>query len=185
MSSFFCPLKIEDPQSGNVIWSNPVPNSVFFCRPEILLRGKETYETVSRHFKPTLERLSDYKENNTITINNVEIIINIECSMIDGKMCSLLGGDGGAYCHYCTVRKDEANDVLRIQMGFVINRSVKEQKEIWDKLQTGEIKYNDPGRQGQTNPRMVDFEILFYGVLHSQLRCLDFCLKLLYHIVSG
>ena len=78
--------------------------------------------------------------------------------MIDGKMCSLLGSDGGAYCHYCTARKDEANDVLRIQMGFEINRSVKELKEIWDRLQTGEMKFNKPVH---TIPKMVDFEILF------------------------
>ena len=73
---------------------------------------------------------------NSVLFSHPEILRG---SMIDVKMCTLLGCDGGAYCHYCTARKDEANDVLRIQMGFEINRSVKEQREIWDMLQTGEI----------------------------------------------
>ena len=53
-------------------------------------------------------------------------------------------------------------------------------KKNWDRLQMGEMKYNNPGRQVQTNPKMVDFEILFYSVFQSQLRCFEFCLKLLY-----
>ncbi len=40
-------------------------------------------------------------------------------------MCSLLGGDGGALCHLCTAKKDDANESIKIQCGFAINRSAE------------------------------------------------------------
>ena len=56
---------------------------------------------------------------------------------------------------------------------------------IWAKLQSGEIRYSDPARQGQTNEPIIQFDICFYGNLHCLLRNVDLCLKLLYHIVAG
>ncbi len=33
-------------------------------------------------------------------------IVSTEVSIIDGKMAAILGGDGGALCHYCHATKE-------------------------------------------------------------------------------
>lgn len=91
-------------------------------------------------------------------------------------------GVGGPFCHYCDVKRDEANSLIRIHEGFPINRNAEESANVWEQLQSGDLKYKDPKRKGQTNPRIAEFDVLFYGILHSELRSLDHVLKILYHM---
>ena len=136
LASFWVPLKIMDTASGKLLWENEVPNSPFHCRPHLLIRTKETYETVAKYFKNPLQKIGEMNKGSVINKDDIKISCQTVCSMIDGKMCALLGGDGCAFCHLCTWKKDHANDLLKIQGGFLINRSAEEQAEIWSKLQS-------------------------------------------------
>ena len=37
---------------------------------------------------------------------DLQIDNSIEVIIIDGKMAAILGGDGGAFCHYCHATKE-------------------------------------------------------------------------------
>ena len=182
LADFWCPLEIKD-GSDNIIWTNPVPNSILFCRPVDLLRGKENNATVEKYFKPTLDRIKEHRYT-PLQFGDVQIYDQTEVSMIDGKMAAILGGDGGAFCHYCHASRKDANSIVDIHLGFKITRTFEEALEIWRKLEAGELKYSDPGRKGQTNKCLLGMDLKFYGVLHSELRSLDHTQKILYHLVA-
>lgn len=106
--------------------------------------------------------------------------------MLDGKMASLVLGDGGAFCHHCHTTRIEANDLAYIVQGFTITKSIEEMVETWKKIEHGELKGVDSaGRGGQCHEPLIQQAALFYGLLHQELRCHMFCLKLLYHIKAN
>ncbi len=37
---------------------------------------------------------------------DLQIVKSTEVSIINGKMAAILGGDGGAFCHYCHATKE-------------------------------------------------------------------------------
>ena len=58
--------------------------------------------------------------------------------------------------------------------------------EKWKCIERGEIAYsNTAGRQGQCHQPINKTPLIFFSLLHFQLRSLDFCLKILYHLVAG
>ena len=70
----------------------------------------------------------EYINNNceiNVEIGGIETKIQFEtqCSMIDGKMGGLLQGDTGAFCHFCTSTRSDANDMQYIEKGFHINKN--------------------------------------------------------------
>ena len=105
--------------------------------------------------------------------------------MVDGKMVSILLGDSGAFCHYCDIKRKEANDLVIILQQFRIVKGFTEILETWRKLESGEIGYNNSERKGQVNEPISSSDVKFFAILHQKLRSLDHCLKILYHIVSG
>ena len=107
-------------------------------------------------------------------------------SMLDGKMASLVLGDGGAFCHHCHATRKEANDLAYIVQGFEITKTIEEIVETWKKIESGELKGVESGeRDGQCHEPLLQQAALFYGFLHQELRCHSFCLKLLYHIKAN
>ncbi len=60
---------------------------------------------------------------------DLEIVNSTEVSMIDGKMAAILGGDGGAFCHYCRATRKEVNSLVNIFLGFTITRTFEEAME--------------------------------------------------------
>ena len=71
---------------------------------------------------------------------SVNVVHKTECSMIDGKMVSLLlQGDSSTFCHLCNSTRSDANDMDIIKQGFVINKDYKSCQQAWQKLQDGEI----------------------------------------------
>lgn len=191
LGGFWCPLQVE--HNHDIIWKNPIPNSILYARPVCLLRGKEDRETVTEHFKPIMDQLTVI-ENEPILFN-VPISDNVfnscsgnvvtEVSMIDGKMADILQGDSGAFCHYCTVTRAEANDLRRIEEGFFIEKSFDTCMEIWEGMQSGEIPYHDKKQAGQVHEPITSKNMRFYGITHQKLCSLDHMEKLLYHLVSG
>ena len=113
------------------------------------------------------------------------ITLNVKntVSMIDGKMAGMLQGDfGSRKCHYCDSSEVDRNDPLQIFRCFSITKSYESCMEAWQKLESEEIKHNDPQRQGQCDRSLVS--ITNFCILHWKLRSLDFCLRILYRLVS-
>ena len=186
LGSFWCPLHIYSGET--MLWSNPLPNSILYARPVCLLRGKEDRETVHHHFKPfmdTLAKMENQITPFTATNGMCSGQVLTEISMIDGKMADLLQGDAGAFCHYCTATRQEANDIKRIEEGFTIEKSIETCIEIWEALDSGEMAYTDKRRAGQVHEPINRRNMRFYGITHQKLRSLDHMEKLLYHLVSG
>ena len=187
VGAFWCPLMLRTKEK--VVWENPLPNSTLFCRPVCLMRGKEDRENIEVHFKPILDDIDGMEKESTVIVTTDRVAHDLsfscEISMVDGKMVDLIQGDSGSFCHYCDVSKLTANNLESIQLGFPITKTYEQVKERWEMLSAGNMAYSDPARKGQCHEPMVKKDLRYFACLHSKLRSLDFCLKLLYHIESG
>ena len=109
-------------------------------------------------------------------------------TMLDGKMVSILQGDSGSFCHYCDIKRDDASNFHHITSlglgGMRITKTIEECKNRWDLLESGVIGYRDPLRAGQCHKPLLSQSGRFFGILHQELRSLDFALKVLYHLVA-
>jgi hypothetical protein len=181
--SFWCPLEIKD-SKNQVIWTNPTPNSITFARPVILVKAKETRESVKEYFKATLSQLPKNETQPILSKNGLQIFVKTEISMVDGKMVDLLVGDSGAFCHYCKCSRSDANDLVCILHGFTIDKNYNDVLSTWRRLENGKILYKDTERHGQCHEPIVESDVKFFAILHQKLRALDHCLKILYHIVG-
>ena len=184
IGSFWCPLFIRDSHQ-NLIWTNPVPNSIIYARPVTLVKAKETRESIKEYFQPTLVKLSSFESEPIVNNEGTDIFVKTEISMVDGKMVGLFVGDSGSFCHYCNVTRAEANDLSTILQSFKIEKSFEEVKKIWEKLEHEEIRYSDRERKGQCHEPLASSDVKFFAILHQKICSLDQCLKLLYHLVSG
>ena len=136
------------------------------------------------YFQPSLQKLASLDSSEISSDEGIQISVRTEISMVDGKMVDILVGDSGAFCHYCHATRNEANDLTQILQGFKIDRSFEEAKDIWEKLEKGEMKYGDKERAGQVHEPLTASNVRFFAILHQKLRSLDQCLKLLYHVVA-
>ena len=98
-------------------------------------------------------------------------------------MVSILQGDGGSPCHFCTSTTAELNDVIIILQGFAITKSFESCMETWNKLEDGDLAWNSDQRNGQCHKPMA--EVKFQGILHWKLRAFDFLLQIFYRLISG
>ena len=186
IGSYWCPLKIRI--GDVVVWQNPLPNSIVYARPICIMRAKETRDVIKEHFKPFMDVLHGLESEPVplqLKVPSIPMKIHTEISMIDGKMADILQGDSGAFCHYCTVTREEANNIDRIQAGFRIEKDFETISATWEKLESGEIGYTNPERKGQCHEPLLKRSLRFYGNTHQKLRSLDHCLKILYHLASG
>ena len=104
--------------------------------------------------------------------------------MFDGKLVATVQGDGGAFCHYCSVTQKEANDPTVIAQGFVIDKTVEEMRERWELVESSTIAYENPLRAGQTAEPVNKHPLQLHGILHKKLNFLNTELKVLYHIIA-
>ena len=58
-------------------------------------------------------------------------------------------------------------------------------QERWEQLASSEMAHSNPQRKGQCHEPMAKKDLRHFANLHSKMRSLDFCLKLLYHVESG
>ena len=65
-----------------------------------------------------------------------------------------------------------------------ITKTIEECIEKWEQLESGAIKYSDPLRKGQCHKPVITQSGRLFSILHQELRSLDFCLKVLYHLIS-
>ena len=75
---------------------------------------------------------TDYKSNSMVNDHTVVITCKTVCSMVDGKMVSLLQGDSGAFCHLCHASRSDANDPDLSADGFEITKDYESCKAAWD-----------------------------------------------------
>ena len=182
--SCYVPLVLH--QNDTAIWTNPVPNGTCYARPVSLTRAPEERGVLAIELEPSFEVIRDDYEATVLQEGEqVKVLCKTECSMMDGKMVSLLVGDSGAFCHLCHVIRATANDPTLIAAGFDITKDYASCKEAWDKLVAGDIAYSSHERQGQCHENIAKTDLHCFSVLHFKLRALDFAQKILYHLVAG
>ena len=115
--------------NGKMIWENPVPNGVAYARPVALICGKEECSLLQEEHQFWELYLGEYSVNVTHQDGQVKVTFNTECTMVDGKMVSLLQGDSG---HCCTVTKDEGNSPDAIENGFPVTKDFQTCMETWE-----------------------------------------------------
>ena len=143
--SCYCTLDLS---CGDVVlWSNPVPNSTSFARPMALTRCEKDRTVLAVELEPYFPIVRDLHISK-LDLNHgvVTIDCKTQCSMVDGKMVSLLQGDSGAFCHMCHTSRADANDFTTISNGFNITKDYDSCKVAWDILSSGEISYNSKER---------------------------------------
>ena len=178
----YCPQYLH--QDGVVIWKNPCMNSIQYTRPVGLLRAHEDIGVLKAEFSSIFDSIN----NNLETVvqykgKTVKLFCSTVMSGCDGKMVGFLQGDTGAPCHYCSSDRATCNDMANIVRGFIIDKSFAECTRIWEDLQSGEMDFNNAARGGQCHEPLV--ECKFFGVMHKELRSLDFLQKLYYRLIAG
>ena len=184
LGGFWCPLKIFS-ANQELLWNNPLPNSILFARPVSLVREKETRESVTEHFKPHMDKLAEMEKETTTLGGACSANVRTEISMIDGKMADLIQGDSGAFCHYCHVDREDANDITRITEGFQIVKTAEKCLKAYEESGGSGGKVSSKERGGQCHEPLNIRDIRYYGITHQKLRSLDHMEKVLYHLVSG
>ena len=159
----YCPLSIT--LYGKMIWENPVPNGVAYARPVTLICGKEERSLLQEEHQFWEPYLGEYSVNVTHQDGQVKVTFNTECSMVDGKMVSLLQGDSGAYRHCCTVTKDEGNSLDAIENGVRITKDFQTCMETWEQLESGNIPYSSKDRQGQCHQPITTTGLKYFSNL--------------------
>ena len=179
----WCPISVS--QGDVEIWRNPVPNSTAYARPVALIRNKEERSVLEGEVPNWTPYLKEYEGEACVNGHTVKVKYSNNWSMVDGKMVELLQGDSGAFCHLCTTNRSSGNDIGVIEDGFSIEKDYNTCLEIWKRIESGEIAYsNTAGRQGQCHSPIIQTPLMFFSLLHFKLRSLDFCLKILYHLVA-
>jgi hypothetical protein len=105
------PLHVIDRATNKILWNNPNPSSVLYCRPIKFIFVKET---------PTL--VTSEKNDMDIQINNlvphiftidgvpVEVIFELLFTMIDGSICNIISGTNSTQtCYICGCTPKDMN----------------------------------------------------------------------------
>ena len=83
----------------------------------------------------------DDLERNPIVIDvegrSIRVNVKLPMTMIDGKMRTLMSGCGGAFCILCVCTREEARN---LDESFSINRTGQQVADIWEKLESGQLK---------------------------------------------
>lgn len=145
--SCYCPLELH--YNDMLLWSNPVPNSNSFARPVSLTRTIEDRDVLAVELESSFSLIrNEYKSNVIFGDSSVVVNCKTECSMIDGKMVTLLQGDSGTFCHLCHASRADANNTSLIEEGFEITKDYDSCTTAWDKLCSNEITLFSIERQG-------------------------------------
>ena len=176
-----------------LVYSEPLPNSSDASRPITLIMGKENNETLGELIPLIQSEISDIQEdglciNIDSRVMNIEIEIN--STMTDGKMKTLLTGRGGAYCIVSDCSRDDGNITQRYIDGFPIKGvSIPELWNIFSSIEKdGKVPKGIPtkDRIRLTNkPLLSSTNVDFLPVLHVLLRVFEWSLKVIYHRRAG
>ena len=173
----------------DLVYSEPLPNSADASRPITLIMGKENNETLGELIPLIQSEIADIQEdglciNIDSRVMNIEIQIN--STMTDGKIKTLLTGRGGAYCIVSDCSRDDGNISQRYIDGFSLKGvSIPELWSMFTSIEKdGKVPKGIPtkDRMGLTNKTLLSStNVNFLPVLHVLLRVFDWCLKVVYH----
>lgn len=173
--------------NSDVIWRSQSHASASYCRPVMLLLGKE-----GKHNCQIMSQIKKERSNLLIPLEYQEkqlnIRVNARMTMIDGKLHTILSGLGGAFCCLCTFSEAQCNDIDLIRNGFSINRSLEQTLEICQNefhLEKNRRKGDYGVRMGVTDVPITKENLNTLHPLHNLLRAFDWIYKICYHATAG
>lgn len=112
----FVPIRLTDEESGAIIWQNPVPSSVRFCRPISIEFCKETPEktkSVVDEIKNQIQTLLPSIINNEGV--GVQVKHELFLTMVDGKVAqALTDTPSSSTCTICGATPRQMNDLTKV-----------------------------------------------------------------------
>ena len=172
-----------------ILWENPFPNSVFYTRRIKLVKAKGCRAFVALFFHKLQLCLDAIRCPHEVQSVPFTVVINSKMSMIDGRMGGIFHGDSGSFCHCCDVLKNEASSLEVIVDagvgGMPISKTIEQWKELWERLECGQISYSNLQRKGQCHPSLISQSGRLFAILHQELRSLDSMPKILYPLMCG
>ena len=163
---------ITDNETKEIVYENSSHASENSSRPVMLIMGKESRENIKVAATTQLERQN---AKFTVTHNDQQInaTVKAKMSMVDGKLDTLMGGYGGAYCTLCTNSKEDCHDVKQIKAGFIIDRTLENTLDVVERnlhLEENRKKDDYGIRMGITQEPITTENMNFLHPLHKLLR---------------
>lgn len=109
----FVPLQLRDFENDTkVLWQNPVPSSIRFCRVIKFIYSKETPEVIKDETEKIQKQIDDLCDFN---YKGKIISFGLFLTMVDGKICNNLTDTMSTQsCYVCGAKPKEMNDLKKI-----------------------------------------------------------------------
>ena len=186
-----CPLELKD-QHGEVVWTEPSPNSPRSQRPIMIHTGKESSETLQslKLFNNDIFKVEsegfvvEMPEHRAVNIKSTNVSY-----CLDRKASNIFLGLGGAYCDLCHHSKEDCLDIEFIQNGINITRDITSLHAIFNDLEQEDgslLKQPDDYdvRAGVTARPIANNQVVSIQVLHGLMRSVDMFMKIIVHLVA-
>ena len=185
-------VSVVDGEGVSASWSSTTAgaNKPQNTRPLALFPDKESKELLEE-FIPLVEaEVTSIKEDGvTVKVGEMEVQAcckSADLSMADGKMVTTLLRLGGAYCSMCVKSQVECHDLLVVQEGFLIDRSIESLTDLALSLtdkDTGEViksRGDYATRQGICDKPITTSDLTKnIPVCHSKIRTTEWLVELL------
>ena len=125
LSTTLVPLQMVS--GTHIIWQNPVPSSVRFCRPLKLEYVKETPEKSRTEASYWLDQIDHLTNHHARTRNGSRVIVKheLQMSMVDNKVVNALTETSSQVCQLCGVPPSAANDLAKVREREVSQEGLK------------------------------------------------------------
>ena len=185
-------VSVVDGQGESASWSSTTAgaNKPQNTRPLALFPSKESRELLEE-FIPVVEAEVTTIKEEGVTVQVGEMEVQASCksadlSMADGKMVTTLLRLGGAYCSMCVKSQVECHDLLVVQQGFLIERSIESLTDLALSLtdkDTGDVvksRGDYATRQGVCGKPITNSDLTKnIPVCHSKIRTTEWLVELL------
>lgn len=107
----FVPLQLV--AHKNIIWKNERPSSTIYCRPIKFQFIKESNSMIMNEYTFYWDTFNKLRSS-YVTVENIifNVTFNIQCTMIDGKICNILSGQKSSNCcNICGVGPKDVNNI--------------------------------------------------------------------------
>ena len=173
--------------SANIqVWINNVPNSQFGVRPVVLTAQKECIDNVKFIMENLINPEVKIIEQEGLELPQGHVQVRFIRSMLDGKMCGILRGAGGAQCQLCTASLKDLKDIEMVRAGFPINRNISDAMKLFSIVDKDDY-LSLPSNQslGITHEPISEINIMSASPLHSYTWVFRWYMLLIYHLQAG